>query len=88
MAEAARADLYETKPQTPYTDTDLNWMDKKSRSSVETSDKSLCPALADTNAYISDHDVIFLNQLVGTIAPPLAFFLMKYKPTGKLVAPF
>lgn len=33
VAKAAGADLYEIKPETPYTREDLNWMDKKSRSS-------------------------------------------------------
>ncbi|MBD5520200.1 MAG: hypothetical protein HDR03_03090 [Lachnospiraceae bacterium] len=32
--------MYEIKPETPYTRDDLNWMDKKSRSSVEMNDKS------------------------------------------------
>ena len=39
LAEVAGADLYEITPKTPYTSADLNWMDKKSRSSVEMSDK-------------------------------------------------
>ena len=50
LAEAAGADLYEIKPAVPYTSADLNWMDKKSRSSVEMNDKSSRPALADKNA--------------------------------------
>ena len=39
IAEAAGADLYEIRPEKPYTDADLNWMDKKSRCSIEMSDK-------------------------------------------------
>ena len=39
LADAANADIYEIKPAVPYTDADLNWMDKKSRSSVEMQDK-------------------------------------------------
>ena len=39
VAKAAGADLYEIKPKTAYTKADLNWMDKKSRSSIEMADK-------------------------------------------------
>lgn len=41
LAEAAGADLFEIKPAVPYTNADLNWMDKKSRSTVEMQDKRL-----------------------------------------------
>lgn len=41
IAEAAKADLYEITPRIPYTKEDLNWMDKKSRSSIEMNDKSM-----------------------------------------------
>lgn len=35
LAEAANADLYEIKPEVPYTKADMDWMDKKSRSTIE-----------------------------------------------------
>ena len=35
LAEVAGADLHEIKPEQPYTDADLDWRDKESRSSVE-----------------------------------------------------
>ena len=47
LAEAAGADLYEITPKVAYTKADLNWMDKKSRSSVEMNDKSFRPAVAN-----------------------------------------
>ena len=61
LAEAAGADLYEIKPAVPCTSEDLNWQNKQSRSSVEMSDKSSRPALADTNAKITDYDTIFVG---------------------------
>lgn len=61
LAKAAQADLYEIRPVIPYTQADLNWMDRKSRSSVEMQDKAFRPALADTDAGIADYDVIFLG---------------------------
>ena len=45
LAYAAGADLYEIKPEVPYTDADLNWMDKKSRSTLEMKDPSSRPAI-------------------------------------------
>ena len=47
IAEAVGADLYEIRPVQPYTDGDLNWMDKKSRSTVEMNDPSCRPPIAE-----------------------------------------
>ena len=44
LAEAAEADIYEIKPAVPYTNADLNWQNKNSRSSVEMNDKSFRPS--------------------------------------------
>lgn len=61
LAEAAGADLYEIQPAVPYTQADLNWMDKNSRSSVEMSDSASRPEIADTAVDIADYDRIFLG---------------------------
>ena len=61
IAEAADADIYEIKPEVPYTSADLNWMDKKSRSSIEMSDKTIRPAIADQDAKIEEYDEIVLG---------------------------
>ena len=61
LAEAAGADLYEIKPEVSYTKADLNWMDKKSRSTVEMNDLSFRPAIADRNAEVENYDVIFVG---------------------------
>lgn len=61
IAEAAGADLYEITPKEAYTKADLNWMDKKSRSSVEMTDKKIRPEITDTDAKISEYDEIFLG---------------------------
>ena len=46
IAKIADADIFEIKPTEPYTDADLNWQDKKSRSSVEMSDPMSRPEIA------------------------------------------
>ena len=40
LAAAIGADLYEIKPAVPYTNKDLNWQDKRSRSSMEMNESS------------------------------------------------
>jgi len=61
LAEAAKAEIYEIRPEVPYTKDDLNWMNKKSRSSVEMGDRSIHPQLADKEADIEKYDVIFVG---------------------------
>ena len=69
---------------------DLNWMDKGSRSSVEMSDKHSRPALADTDAPIAGHDVIFLGfPIWWYVAPTIVnTFLESYDFTGKTIILF
>ena len=90
LAEAAGADLYEIKPQTPYTRADLNWQDKKSRSSVEMNEKSFRPPLADQDAHIEDYDTIFLGFPIWWYAAPTIIntFLESYDFTGKTIILF
>ena len=61
IAEAGDFDLCEITPKVPYTKADLNWMDKKSRSSVEMSDKTIRPAIADKDANVEAYDEIILG---------------------------
>ena len=90
LAKAAGSDLYEIKPAIPYTSADLNWMDKGSRSSVEMSDKHSRPALADTDAPIAGHDVIFLGFPIWWYVAPTIIntFLESYDFTGKTIVLF
>ena len=57
LAEAAEADLYEIQPQIPYTQADLNWMDKKSRSTVEMKDPDSRPAISGSVPGMDQYDV-------------------------------
>ena len=86
----AEADLYEIKPQAPYTRADLNWQDKKSRSSVEMNDKSFRPPLADRDAHIEDYDTIFLGFPIWWYTAPTIIntFLESYDFSGKTIILF
>ena len=90
LASAADANLYEIKPAVPYTRADLNWMDKRSRSSVEMNDKQSRPALADTDAPVTGHDVIFLGFPIWWYTAPTIIntFLESYDFTGKTIVLF
>ena len=90
LAKAAGADLYEIRPAVPYTQADLNWMDKKSRSTLEMKDPSFRPELADKDADIASYDRIFLGfPIWWYVAPTLInTFLESYDFTGKEIVLF
>ena len=90
LADAIGADLFAIEPKVPYTKADLNWMDKGSRSSVEMNDKNSRPALADTDAPVAEHDVIFLGFPIWWGQDPriLDTFVESYDWSGKTVAAF
>ena len=90
LAVAANATLYEIKPAVPYERRDLNWMDKKSRSTVEMQDPNCRPALADTAAPVADADVVFLGFPIWWYREPsiIDSFLDAYDFSGKAIVPF
>ena len=90
LAGAAGADLYEIKPQVPYTNADLNWNNKQSRSSVEMNDPAFRPAIADRDANIADYDVIFVGFPIWWYVAPTIIntFLESYDFSGKTIVPF
>lgn len=90
LADAIGANLYEIEPAVPYTQADLNWMDKKSRSSVEMSDKSFRPAIIDKDANIAEYDVIFVGFPIWWYVAPTIIntFLEKYDFSGKKIVLF
>ena len=61
LAAAIGADLYEIKPAVPYTNKDLNWQDKRSRSSMEMNESSSRPELAERNVNLAVYNRIFLG---------------------------
>lgn len=90
LARAAGADLYEIRPAVPYTQADLDWTNKKSRSSVEMNDLSFRPALADRDADVAGHDVILLGFPIWWYVAPTIIntFLENYDFSGKTVVLF
>ena len=90
LAAAANAALYEIRPAVPYERRDLNWMDKKSRSTLEMKDPDCRPALADADAPVAEAEVIFLGFPIWWYREPSVIdsFLDACDLAGKTVVPF
>lgn len=90
LSEAIGADLHEIKPEIPYTRADLNWMDKKSRSSMEMNDPSSRPAIAEKLPDMEKYDVVFVGFPIWWYVAPTIIntFLESYDFSGKTIIPF
>ena len=90
LADALGADIYEIRPEVAYTKADLNWMDKKSRSTIEMNDKTIRPAIADQNARIDEYNTIFLGFPIWWYVAPTIIntFLESYDFAGKKIILF
>ncbi len=90
LAAAIGADLFEIEPEVKYIKADLNWMNKKSRSSVEMNDKSSRPAVAKKLNNMGEYDEVFVGfPIWWYIAPTIVnTFLEGYDLAGKTIVPF
>ena len=90
LADAVGADIYEIRPEVPYSKADLNWMNKKSRSSIEMNDKTIRPAIADKDAQIDQYDIIFLGFPIWWYVAPTIIntFLESADFSGKKIILF
>ena len=87
LASELNCDTYEIKPALPYTDADLNWMDKNSRSSLEMKDKSSRPAIVMDALDVSAYDTILIGYPVWWYTAPTIIntFLESYDFSGKKI---
>ena len=90
LAKTIGADLYEIKPEIPYSKADLDWRDKNSRSSVEMNNPDSRPKIADKNANIGEYDTIFVGFPIWWYTAPtiIKTFLESYDFSGKTIVPF
>ena len=90
VAKAANADLFEIKPAVPYTRADLNWMDKKSRSSVEMADPSSRPEIAEKAENMAQYDLVIIGFPIWWYTAPtiIKTFLESCDFSGKKIALF
>ena len=90
IARLSGGDFFEIVPAEPYTAEDLNWMDKKSRSSVEMNDPAARPAIRDTVENMADYDTVILGFPIwwGVAPRIIETFLESYDLSGKTILPF
>ena len=90
LAKAEGANLFEIRPETPYTAEDLDWRNKQSRSTVEMADPDCRPPVADKVADMSQYDVVFVGFPIwwGREPSVVDTFLDAYDFTGKKLIPF
>ena len=90
LAGKANAELWEIKPAVPYTAADLDWMNKKSRSSVEMADASSRPEIADVFENMAAYDTIFVGFPIWWYVAPTIIntFLESYDFSGKTIILF
>lgn len=84
-----KADLYAIEPAEKYTAADLNWHDKKSRSSVEMNDNNARPALKSKKS-LAKYDVIYIGYPIwwGVAPRIINTFIEQTELEGKTVIPF
>lgn len=90
LAKATGADLFEIRPAVPYSRADLNWMDQKSRSTLEMNDAACRPEIADAPLDLSSYDTVFVGFPIWWYTAPriVETFLERYDFSGKTMVPF
>lgn len=90
LARAAGADLYEIRPAQAYTKEDLDWNNKQSRSSLEMTDETSRPDMADNDSHAGDYDVVFIGfPIWWGVAPRVVnTFIESNDLTGKKIVIF
>lgn len=90
VAQATGGELYAITPAEAYTSADLDWNDKRSRSSEEMSDPASRPAIGGGTLNAADYDVIFLGYPIWwNLAPRIVnTFVESHDLNGKTVVPF
>lgn len=90
LAGIVNADLFEIKPETAYSDADLNWEDKKSRSTIEMTDTACRPPILNKVENMKRYSTVYIGFPIWWYEAPriIQTFLESYDLTGKTVIPF
>ena len=90
IANAAGADTYEILAAQPYTEADLNWNDKSSRSTTEQNDKSARPEIGSEKLNLDSYSTIYIGYPIWWGEEPriMDTFVESYDFTGKTMIPF
>ena len=90
IAAVTGGDLYEILPAEPYTEEDLNYNDRSSRSTTEQNDKNVRPEIGSEDILLEDYSTIYLGSPIWWGEEPriLDTFVEKYSFEGITVIPF
>lgn len=90
LAGAIGADIFEIEPKIPYSNQDLDWTNKNSRSSLEMNDRSSRPEVAKKVSNMEQYDKIFVGFPIWWYVAPTIInsFLEQYDLSGKTIVPF
>lgn len=90
IAEATGADLYEIGPAEPYTAADLDWTDRRSRSTLEMNDDACRPAIAGVDVDLAGYDTVFVGFPIWWGVEPriVDTFFDSHDFSGKTMVPF
>lgn len=90
IAKLTKADIYELVPANPYSDADLNWHDKNSRTTIEMNDQKVRPEIGSSDIDISSYSKIYIGYPIwwGDAPRIMSTFVEKHNFDGKIVIPF
>lgn len=90
IAAVTGGELHEIAPEQAYTNADLDWNNRQSRSSVEMNDPKSRPALKEKKANMADYDVVYIGfPIWWGVAPHIVnTFIESHDLKGKTLIPF
>lgn len=90
LQEVTNADIFEIKPAIAYTNDDLDWTNKNSRSSLEMKDLNSRPEILEKAKNMDEYDVIYVGFPIWWYVAPTIIntFLEQYDLTNKAIIPF
>ena len=90
IANGLNADIYEIIPETPYTDTDLDYHDNNSRTTIEMNDPDARPAISGSVENMGQYDIVFIGYPIwwGDAPRIVSTFMESYDFSGKTIVPF
>ena len=85
IAKALNADLFEIEPKQKYTNADLDWTNKNSRSTVEMKNKQFRPEVTKKVNNLEDYDTVLVGFPVWWYTAPTIIntFIEENNLTGK-----
>lgn len=90
IASVTNADIYELVPAEPYSDADLDWNDKNSRTTIEMNDPDVRPAIANDTVDLDGYSTVYIGYPIwwGDAPRMMSTFVEAHDFSGKTVIPF